>query len=200
MSHESVRAEVQSIGKFLAHEILHDPSVSAAATTLVADVIRRESTKQAFLDLVLWTLERDATRSLVRDQLRAVVGDLCRDDFTQLRVSELLGAALGRDATRDAAINLGADLLVDGRTVDASSDLARRLLARDDVRQSLEDALVDARAGKECEIPNFKGSDLGRFPLVSADFWTSDHLSERYRSVDVFSGTRARGTLMLKRT
>merc|ERR1719482_388194 len=82
MSHESVRAEVQSIGKFLAHEILHDPSVSAAATTLVADVIRRESTKQAFLDLVLWTLERDATRSLVRDQLRAVVGDLCRDDFT----------------------------------------------------------------------------------------------------------------------
>ena len=35
------------------------------------------------------------------------------------------------------------------------------------------------RAGKESEIPNFKGSYLGRFPLVSADFWTSDHLSER---------------------
>jgi len=55
-------------------------------------------------------------------------------------------------------------------------------------------------AGKECEIPNFKGSSLGRFPLVSADFWTSDHLSERSRSMDAFSGTRARGTLMLKRT
>ena len=55
------------------------------------------------------------------------------------------------------------------------------------------------RAGKESEIPNFKGSDLGRFPLVSADFWTSDHLSERSRSVDAFSGTRARGTLTLKR-
>ena len=37
-------------------------------------------------------------------------------------------------------------------------------------------AHVHARAGKESEIPNFKGSDLGRFPLVSADFWTSDHL------------------------
>ena len=59
---------------------------------------------------------------------------------------------------------------------------------------------VDRRAGKESEIPNFKGSYLGRFPLVSADFWTSDHLLERPRSVDAFSGTRARGTLTLKRT
>ena len=56
-----------------------------------------------------------------------------------------------------------------------------------------------ARAAQESEIPNFKGSDLGHFPLVSADFWTSDHLSERSRSVDVFSVTRARGTLTLKR-
>ena len=54
-------------------------------------------------------------------------------------------------------------------------------------------------AAQESEIPNFKGSDLGRFSLVSADFWTSDHLSERSRSVDAFSGTRARGTLTLKR-
>jgi hypothetical protein len=59
---------------------------------------------------------------------------------------------------------------------------------------------VATRAGKESEIPNFKGSYLGRFPLVSADFWTSDHLSERSRSMDAFSGTRARGTLTLKRT
>ena len=56
-----------------------------------------------------------------------------------------------------------------------------------------------ARAAKESEIPNFKGSDLGHFPLVSASSWTSDHLSERSRSVDAFSGTRARGTLTLKR-
>jgi hypothetical protein len=54
-------------------------------------------------------------------------------------------------------------------------------------------------AGQESEIPNFKASYLGRFPLVSADFWTSDHLSERSRSVDAFSGTRARGTFTLKR-
>ena len=58
---------------------------------------------------------------------------------------------------------------------------------------------VVARAAKESEIPNFKGSYLGRFPLVSADFWTSNHLPERPRSVDAFFGTRARGTLTLKR-
>ena len=60
-------------------------------------------------------------------------------------------------------------------------------------------ASVWDRAAKESEIPNFKGSFLGRFPLVSVDFWTSDHLSERSRSVDAFPGTRARGTLTLKR-
>ena len=54
-------------------------------------------------------------------------------------------------------------------------------------------------AAQESEIPSFKGSDLGQFLLVSADFWTIDHLSERSRSVDVFSVTRARGTLTLKR-
>jgi hypothetical protein len=59
---------------------------------------------------------------------------------------------------------------------------------------------VVCRVAQESEIPNFKGSDLGRFPLVSADLWTSDHLLERSRSVDAFSGTRARGTLTLKRT
>jgi len=49
-----------------------------------------------------------------------------------------------------------------------------------------------ARAAKESELPDFKGSYLGRFPLVSADFWTSDHLSERSRSVDAFFSERAR--------
>ena len=33
-------------------------------------------------------------------------------------------------------------------------------------------------------MANFKGSYLGRFPLVLTDFWTSDHLSEPPRSVN----------------
>ncbi|KAH8068909.1 hypothetical protein JL720_12115 [Aureococcus anophagefferens] len=52
----------------------------------------------------------------------------------------------------------------------------------------LPESLVAARAAKESEIPNFKGSYLGRFPLVSADFWTSDHLSKRSRSVAALRG------------
>ena len=51
---------------------------------------------------------------------------------------------------------------------------------------------VVAGAAQESDMPNFKGSDLGRFPLVSADFWTSDHLSERPRSVGAFFPERAR--------
>ena len=40
---------------------------------------------------------------------------------------------------------------------------------------------LGAIQGRKSENPNFKGSYLGRFPLVSADFWTRDHLSERSR-------------------
>ena len=47
------------------------------------------------------------------------------------------------------------------------------------VNLAVYQAAASPRAGKGCEIPNFKGSYLGRFPLVLADFWTSDHLSER---------------------
>ena len=43
-------------------------------------------------------------------------------------------------------------------------------------------SLVKNWAGKGCENSNFKGSYFGRFPLVSADFWTRDHLSERSRT------------------
>ena len=50
---------------------------------------------------------------------------------------------------------------------------------RDDDDDDLRYRPAGDGAGQESEIPNFKGSYLGRFSLVSADFWTSDHLSER---------------------
>ena len=52
---------------------------------------------------------------------------------------------------------------------------------------------------KGAKVANFKGSYLGRFPLASADVSTSDHLSERSRSMSVVSRPRARGTAKLKR-
>jgi hypothetical protein len=72
--------------------------------------------------------------------------------------------------------------------------LYRKLWLKDEDRMA-----AMPRAAKESEIPNFKGSYLGRFPLVLADFWTSDHLSDWSRSVDAFFGTLARGTRTLKR-
>ena len=43
----------------------------------------------------------------------------------------------------------------------------------------VEGLMAAGGAAKGCENPNFKGSYFGRFPLVSADFSTCDHLSER---------------------
>ena len=81
----------------------------------------------------------------------------------------------------------------------AEKEAARQaLFARPDGRSAKWLKVLDG-AAKGCENPNFKGSYFGRFPLVSADFSTSDHLSERSRSVNVYFGTRARGTAKLKR-
>ena len=46
-----------------------------------------------------------------------------------------------------------------------------------------------AWAAQGCEILNFQGSYLGQFRLVSAHFWTGDHLSSGSRKVDAFSDT-----------
>ena len=59
--------------------------------------------------------------------------------------------------------------------------LRRRALRKRREAHSLAGFDAENRAGKGCEIPNFKGSYLGRFPLVLADILTSDHLSERSR-------------------
>ena len=90
---------------------------------------------------------------------------------------------------------VGQDLELHGRLAAELAQAPDDVLLHDAHRR----AVVRAWAGQESEIPNFKGSYLGRFPLVSADSWTSDHLSERSRSVDAFSRTGARGTLTLKR-
>ncbi|EGB11003.1 hypothetical protein AURANDRAFT_62239 [Aureococcus anophagefferens] len=78
----------------------------------------------------------------------------------------------------DAADAVPGDLMED-EDAQIAYGVAVSLLVSGLAKKDLAAALVDNRAGQESEIPNFKGSDLGRFPLVSADFWTSDHLSER---------------------
>ncbi|KAH8061337.1 calcium ion binding protein [Aureococcus anophagefferens] len=109
-----------------------------------------------------------------------------------------LAARVAADAADDALEAAFAEDSLDAvcRAVTASAASAGGRNDTGRLLETLVDALVNAtaRAAQESEIPNFKGSDLGRFPLVLADFWTSDHLSERPQSVDAFSGTRARNT------
>ena len=50
-----------------------------------------------------------------------------------------------------------------------------------------------------CDMPHSKGASLGRVPLVSADFWTSDHVLERSRRVPACSGTHTHSTLASQR-
>ncbi|KAH8071677.1 ATP binding protein [Aureococcus anophagefferens] len=73
---------------------------------------------------------------------------------------------------RTAVKKLRGESTVQSRTPEASMDA---------LNTYGKDLTALARAAKERDMPNFKGSYLGRFPLVSADFWTSDHLSERRR-------------------
>ena len=73
------------------------------------------------------------------------------------------------------------------RSADLAADLIRKLATflaapKRERAQALKES-AGGRARQESEVPNFKGSFLGRFPLVSADFWTSDHLSKSSRSV-----------------
>ena len=120
------------------------------------------------------------------------------DDFESSRQSDVelgiapRGSGLEARADEEAA-------RPSRRTVAPGGSRRRTSVARLSAQAQRRSSVAATRAAKESEIPNFKGSYLGRFPLVLADFWTSDHLSERPRSVDAFSGTRARGTLTLKR-
>jgi len=118
------------------------------------------------------------------DEIHTVVGAGASGGGGAMDASNLLKPALARGELRC----VGATTVAEYRQhIESDKALERRFQK------------VVIRAAKESEIPNFKGSSLGRFPLVSADSWTSDHLSERSRRVDAISGTRARGTLTLKR-
>ena len=161
----------------------------ALAASLVAESVFLSATADADAALVDGELEallakEHAARSLAASVRRAVA------DRGVASLSQLEGAWDSFAGDGDGAL--------------APGDAARFFLWLHGHRvpRARLAALLDrvaTRAAQESEIPNFKGSYLGRFPLVSADFWTSDHLTERPRSVDAFSGTRARGTLTLKR-
>ena len=134
----------------------------------------------------------DTSRHRWREAVCKVLGVECGGDGGAAALAALAPAPLGA-GSRGGARGTGTPWI--RRWKSRAPDVAAEVIA---VYVGFVRDVVH-RAGQESEIPNFKGSFLGRFPLVSADFWTSDHLSERSRSVNAFIGTRARGTLTLKR-
>ena len=114
---------------------------------------------------------------------RRLPGGDANDGFRPLRLKEKLGD-WSNASSEVEYLNAWAVLVGEpGRGVRTILDMVHR----------------GAGQGRERRWPTSNRSSLGRFPLVSADFWTSDHLSERSRSEGAVSETRARGTLTLKR-
>ena len=70
------------------------------------------------------------------------------------------------------------DLLLDSWSEAKLAPLLQKTELRADFDYVAE-ILSHAGQHKGAKVANFKGSYLGRFPLVLADFWTSDHLLER---------------------
>lgn len=144
MQQESVRTSAEIVGKYLAHEILHDPTVASAAAKLASEVIKRPETKDAALDLVAWIVDHQRAREVVRELLKDVVIDLAKDDHIIAGLGTLLAAALDRSDTRKAVVDVAENLLGDPRANDAVRDLAIRLVKRDDARAALAATLADA--------------------------------------------------------
>lgn len=144
MQHESIQKSAEMVGKSLAHEILHDATVAQAATKLTRDVLLQQETRDAALDLVLWIVERDESRQVVRSLLKAVVIDLAQDDEVVDELASMAARALKRESARNAVVDLGAKLLDDEITLDAATRLAIRLLDREDARAMLGATFADA--------------------------------------------------------
>ena len=186
----SASAVATSAGLAFAEEVLLDANWSTAAE--LKPLRNLEEARARTLETKLRKIDAKAART--RNVTRY---DFATRNETSLQLDALAAATADFEhATARATLQHNANAT---RATDAVLEDMRKATALKKLRDEFTVAEARDRAAKESEIPNFKGSFLGRFPLVLADFWTSDRLSERSRSVDAFSGTRARGTLTLKR-
>ena len=149
------------------------------ASTASVDISdRRFVAEFALLDAQLTALGRDAA---------AVGVNILRPEF------EMLGKEI-----RDFSGRLGVDrfdaLSAFYDTLRASGDFAD-----DDQGRANACFRFLAKERSKGEAPDEKSGNLGRFPLVLAHFWTSDHLSVRTQRVDAFLSEIASRTPTLRR-
>ena len=172
------------------------PVRSALTSLEIGERSKRASALRAALDETyddLRTLE--AAQDAKPERARQTFDVLDRDADGAVTLDDVLAAATevldGVDRER-----------LEARFAEADADASGALdfyefetYWRSQQRHQDGDLAARPGAGNARDVANY----LGRFPLVSASFWTRDDLSERSRRVDAFSGTRARGTRTLKR-
>jgi len=166
-----------------------------------------ESSSTAHYNLGLALARGGAPAEAIAPLARAV--ELEPDDAEFLGALGEAHAAAGAHGDAVAAFDRALSLLPDEPSLcynraNSLADLGRTEAAVEGYRAAVarggDDAATRLHQGSKRE----RNSQLQRlisrpFSTRSADFWTSDHLSERSRSMDAFSGTRARGTITLKR-
>ena len=142
--------------------------------------------------------DADGSNHLDFDEFMGLLDDLrVGDKIVRKRVTAYsLPPDIAKDYTDEEVAQLAHSFGLYDDSGDGVMDMKELEAAMVSLGHSLEEhelkfmlSMASISAGKGRDVP--KGSSLGRFPLVSADFWTSDHLSERSRSVDVFFWERA---------
>ena len=147
---------------------------------------------------------RSACRQAQADAERCVKVAEAAAEAASKREEENKREFLRQKASHDGAL-VEAQRRVDAKIAQLEHDYRRDAHATVKEREEAHAAAL-ARERSEHEqkkkgekLANFGGSSLGRSPLVSAHFSTSDHLSGRSRRTDPFSGPSASKTPMLKR-
>ena len=129
----------------------------------------------------------------------AALREKCGDDFLLYSGEDAMGrefVALGGDGVISVTANVapaapegsrrgGRSYLHPPGPQVAPAEMAEILGAPQTSSSMKLDSSLRTGQEKGATLANFKGSYLGQFPLVSADSWTSDHLLERFRSVNV---------------
>jgi hypothetical protein len=143
-----------------------------------------------------------ATADFVRRHSRAPGGEHLASAF---RADEAFRAppppAVEEDAAPDASREEATGLARAAAFQNTFNGLKKHLVGKLAQGGHAVDIKALATGGAGNGRDTFKGASLGRVPLVSAGFWTSDHPSERSRRVDVLLfGTRTRAGLRVEAT
>ena len=197
--HALVDGDALYLAPHVIEDVVDEGGSSAPDARAVVDALSSHATRRAYVhehaweagDFVVWNnwrtmhaaTEVPAARARERVMRRTTMVEDDDDDDGGAAAAAAAAVVLV-DVLASEASDLAARALESAGSAAAQAAAAAAALVASEVDGKAAHGLrrVADRAGEGCEIPNFGGSYLGRFPLVSADVSTSDHLSERCRT------------------